>query len=178
MTLKSWVYVLDEKLNWSKRAEETNLSKSLKKLNRSKLSKELNKLKSMNNIEELEHMKRMMIQSFSSSWIYSCKTYISLVCSWRRSRMLSRVIWYFEMMNHYFSLRETSCSEFVDYWFSSRESFLSIREHFLRVMIYFNYYWSRFLEFSKCKKMNELKEWVLGIKSKRLKSRIIMIIEN
>ena len=178
MTLRSQIRVLDEELNRLKRAKEADLSKSLKKLNKSELSKESNELKSMNNVEELKCIREMMIQSFSSSWMYSCKTRISSICSRRRSRMSSRIIWYFEVMNHYFSSRGISCSEFIDYWFSSRESFLSTRERFLRVMICFDYYRSRFLELSKCKKMNELKEWVLGIKSKRLGSRITTMIEN
>ena len=146
-------------------------------MNKSKLSKELNELKLMNNIEELKYMREMIIQSFSSSWMYSCKIYISLIYSWKRSRILLKIIWYFEMINYYFSLKKISYFEFINYWFSSRETFLSIREYFLRIMIYFDYYRSWFLEFSKCKKMNELKEWVLGIKFKRLESRITMMIE-
>ena len=81
-------------------------------------------------------------------------------------------------MNYYFSLREISYFEFINYWFSSRETFLSTQEYFLRIMIYFDYYQSRFLEFSKYKKINELKKWILRIKSKRLKSRIIIMIKN
>ena len=92
MTLRLWVYVLDKELNRLKRAKKVDLSKSLKKLNKSKLSKELNELKSMNNIEKLEYMREMMIQSFSSSWIYSYKIYILSIYSWKRLRILSRII--------------------------------------------------------------------------------------
>ena len=67
MILRSRIHILDEKLNRSKRAEETDLLKSLKKLNKSKLSKELNELKSMDNTRELEYTRRVMIRLFSSS---------------------------------------------------------------------------------------------------------------
>ena len=76
-------------MKWVK---EINLSKSLKKLNKSKLLKELNELKSMNNIEELRYIKRMIIQSFSSSWIYSYKIYISIIYSWKKSKISLKII--------------------------------------------------------------------------------------
>ena len=138
MTLRLWVYVLNKKLNQLKWVKKINLSKSLKKLNKSKLSKELNELKSMNNVKELEYIREIMIQSFSNSWIYSCKIYISSIYSWRRSRISLRIIWYFEVMNCCFSLREISYSKFINYWFFSRENFSSTQEYFLRIMIYFD----------------------------------------
>ena len=82
------------------------------------------------------------------------------------------------MINYYFFLKKISYFEFVNYWFSLRENFLSIQEYFLKIMIYFNYYQSWFLEFSKYKIINELKKWISRIKFKRLKLRIIIIIEN
>ena len=92
MILRSWVYILNKKLNQSKWIKKTNLSKSLKKLNKSKLLKELNKLKSMNNIEKLEYIREIIIQSFSSSWIYSYKIYISSIYLWKKLKILLKII--------------------------------------------------------------------------------------
>ena len=61
MTLRSWIYVLNEEFDQLKQAKKTNLSKSLKKLNKSKLLKELNELKLIDNIEKLEYMRKMII---------------------------------------------------------------------------------------------------------------------
>ena len=82
------------------------------------------------------------------------------------------------MMNYCFSLREISYFKFINYWFSLRENFLLTWEYFLKIIICFDYYQFWFLEFLKYKKINELKKWVSEIKFKRLKLRIIIIIEN
>ena len=90
--MRSWIYVLDEELNRSKWVKEINLLKLLKKLNKLKLLKELNELKSMNNIEKLKYIKEIIIQSFSNSWIYLYKIYILLIYSWKRLKILLKII--------------------------------------------------------------------------------------